>query len=87
LHWDSETGGLWFFKYWPKVFQSLRFWDSYRLKGAGTAWERSPPADLDDSPTVFFTISVDMIVVKGGERGFVYFWEENREEGRWDKMG
>jgi hypothetical protein len=27
----SESGGLWFLRYWQKVFQSRRFWFSYRL--------------------------------------------------------
>jgi len=33
LHCESATGGLWFLKYCPKVFQSLLFWDSYLLRG------------------------------------------------------
>ena len=31
LHCYNGTGGLWFLKYCPKVFQSRRFWDSYLL--------------------------------------------------------
>lgn len=31
LHLDRDSGGLWFLKYCPKVFQSLRFWFSYLL--------------------------------------------------------
>ena len=31
LHRERESGGRWFFRYCPKVFQSRRFWFSYRL--------------------------------------------------------
>ena len=34
-HPDGAMGGLWFLRYCPKVFQSRRFCDSYRLSGAG----------------------------------------------------
>ncbi|PON41540.1 hypothetical protein PanWU01x14_288940, partial [Parasponia andersonii] len=31
LHRDRESGGRWFRRYCPNVFQSRRFWFSYRL--------------------------------------------------------
>lgn len=46
LQWDIGTAGLWFFKYCKKVFQSLLFWDSYRLSGggAGGGWLLAEPS-------------------------------------------
>lgn len=40
----NVNGGLWFLRYCKKVFQSLRFCDSYRLGGAAAGG-----GDVDDS--------------------------------------
>ncbi|KAL4580428.1 hypothetical protein LXL04_016620 [Taraxacum kok-saghyz] len=59
FHVDNATGGRWFFKYCPNVFQSRRFCDSYRLSCCGGAGADTttppppppPPPPLDDDPS------------------------------------
>ena len=72
LHCDSATGGVWFFRYCPNVFQSRFFCDSYRLSAADVCccccccWSAAvelPAAVLDDDPASVesFLPSVDII--------------------------
>jgi hypothetical protein len=58
LHRDRDSGGRWFRRYCPNVFQSRRFCDSYRLSDGdeldGDGPPPPPPADVpapdDDDP-------------------------------------
>jgi hypothetical protein len=49
LHRDSDSGGRWLRRYCPNVFQSRRFWDSYRLSdGEELDGDGPPPPPTED---------------------------------------
>lgn len=57
---ESGSGGLWFLKYCPKVFQSRRFWLSYRL---GTEGEAEVDTSLVDEMLGLLLLVVVVLVV------------------------
>ena len=73
LHRANVNGGLWFFRYCKNVFQSRRFWDSYRLGGAAAAavadgpwpWSELGPGPVaaDDGPSPAPLLGSDDVVV------------------------
>uniref|UniRef100_A0A0A9CM57 Uncharacterized protein n=1 Tax=Arundo donax TaxID=35708 RepID=A0A0A9CM57_ARUDO len=48
LHRESDSGGRWLRRYCPKVFQSRRFCDSYRLSDGDELDGDGPPPPAED---------------------------------------
>ncbi|CAL5416475.1 unnamed protein product [Camellia sinensis] len=87
---ERESGGRWLRRYCPKVFQSRRFWFSYRLRVVGDDEDDDAEAEAE-AEVVMVVVLVMMVVLLFGfkvciSRGFESIERERESAVYWREL-